>query len=75
MGNRNERIFSTLLEISAEESLLLKENDMPSCEELNRIYTPSVQMDKKIIQIISSNENSQKSKSFIKKIGTIISGF
>ncbi|MDR2648157.1 MAG: DUF4367 domain-containing protein [Clostridiales bacterium] len=75
MEDRNEKIFDTLLEIAVEEALLQEISGMPSCEELDKIYTPSPAMDKRIRRIISRHELSKNANAFFKITGKAAAGF
>jgi len=74
MENKNERILDTLIEIAAEDSLLQEIEEMPSCEELNKIYIPSPGLKKKIHRLITKNEYSARLKKTLYFSGKLATG-
>jgi len=75
MEDKYEKIFNTLLEISVQESLLQEMKDMPSSEELNKIYVPSQKMEKRIRRIISREVLIKDTKETLIISGKIAAGF
>jgi len=65
MENRNEVIFNSLIDAAAEEALLQEMNELPSCEELDKIYSPTPEMDGKMRKLIKRVENTQKAKKIL----------
>ena len=75
MENRNDKILDSLIETAADDAAFQEMNDMPSCEDLDKIYIPSPEMDKKVRRIISKIENEKRVKRFLKLSGKIAAGF
>ena len=59
MENRNDRILDALIESAADDALFQDMNEMPSCEDLDKIYKPSPVMDKKMKRLITRVENKR----------------
>ena len=75
MENRNEKILSSLIEAAAEDALLQKMNDMPSCEDLDKIFEPSSKMDNKVQRLIKRAKKIEKAKKVLILTGKISSNF
>jgi len=65
MESRTEIVFNTLIDAAAEEALLQEMNEMPSCEELDKIYSPTPEMDLRMRKLIKRVENTQKTKKIL----------
>jgi len=61
-NERGEQIFDALLKTAAEEALRREMDDMPSCEELDKLYAPSAEMDKKINNMIGRRTAARQIK-------------
>jgi len=75
MKNRNERIFDVLILAAAEDALHEELNEIPSCEELDKIYKPSPEMDIKMRRLIASAENTRKTKNILALAGKTVASF
>ena len=75
MENRNDRILDTLIETAADDAAFQAMHDMPSCEDLDKIYKPSLEMDKRMRGIISRIENEKRFNRLLSLIGKIAAAF
>jgi len=71
MKNRNEKILDVLIETAADDALFQEMSELPSCEELDKIYKPSPEMDKRIKRLITRTENTRKIKKAVSFTGKI----
>jgi len=71
MVSRNEIIFNTLIDAAAEEALRQEMDEMPSCDDLDKIYSPTPEMDKKIRRLIKKVEAIQRIKKILILTGKI----
>jgi len=60
MENKNEEKFNTLLKIAAEESLVQEIDEIPSREELDKIYKPSKKMKQRFKRLLDEMEHNRK---------------
>lgn len=70
----DERLFDALLEVSTGEALRLEMESLPSVEELDRMYKPSPDMDKRINDIIKRSNRKRKRANFVRKTGKMVAG-
>ena len=71
----NDEIFEALLKSAAQEAMKREMEAMPSCEELNKLYTPSDDLNKRVAKIIDSHERRYKNKRMIKSFMKIAASF
>lgn len=63
---RNEALLDAILDVAIEEAYQKEMNELPSIEELNRIYKPSPVLDKRIKKLINQKNIKLKMKHFTK---------
>jgi hypothetical protein len=61
-----DKLFDAVIKVAAEEALIQEMSVMPSCDEANSLYQPSVSLDKKINKIISHHKRMIKAASWKK---------
>lgn len=72
---RSEDIFEALLNIAAKEAALQENWDMPSCEDLDKIYKPSIAFNKRINKIILRQEKRESARRTFYSFGRITAVF
>jgi len=75
MENRNDRILDRLIETAADDAAFQTMNEMPNCEDLDKIYKPTPEMDKRMRGIISRIENEKRFRRFLILTGKIAAAF
>jgi len=63
--NRNERLFDSMLEVAAEEAMLQRMDSLPTCEELDKMYPLSAELDSRIKKIITKEARYHKRKNLL----------
>jgi hypothetical protein len=61
-----DKLFDAVIKVAAEEALIQEMSVMPSCDDANSLYQPSVSLDKKINKIISHHKRMIKAASWKK---------
>ena len=74
-AKRDAKLFDALLEAAAEESMAEEMAELPSIEELNRLYAPSRLMDKKIRGAILKQRNAERRKKSLRTSGKVAALF
>ena len=59
----SEALFDAILEVAIEKAFEKEMSELPSSEELNKIYKPSMELDKRIKKLI--NQKNRKLKIYL----------
>jgi len=71
----DDEIFEALLGPASREALRREMEEMPSLEELDKMYPISDTLNKRVMNIIDNHEKSHKKKQRMKKISKFVAGF
>ena len=68
---KSEALFDAILEVAVGEAFQKEMNELPSNEELNKIYKPSPELDKRIKRLIIQRNRKLKMKRLARNFGKI----
>jgi len=67
----SEALFDAILEVAIEKAFEKEMSELPSSEELNKIYKPSMELDKRIKKLINQKNRKLKMKQLARNLGKI----
>ena len=73
--NRNKRLFESMIAVAAEEAMIKRLNDLPSREELDKMYPPSPELNNRIAKIIAKDDRQRMRKKFFNGFMKVAASF